>query len=61
MIGEELKLDKIQFLVYTIKVGQQDVRCRSCGALLLRLLKFTNGHIQIKCQRCKEINDIKAL
>jgi phage FluMu protein Com len=57
MIG--VKLDKIQFLMYTI--NSDEIRCQSCGALLGKMLKFTQGHIQIKCHRCKQLNDIRII
>lgn len=59
MIGE--KLDKVQILVYTIGIEQDSVRCYSCGSLLAKRLKLTQGHIQIKCGKCKELNNISFL
>ena len=35
-----------------------DIRCASCGALLAKKAKVTHGTIEIKCHRCKMINNI---
>lgn len=60
MIGEN-KLDKLQFVVYSSTIEQENVRCYSCGHLIAKRLKLTQGHIQIKCNKCKELNNITFL
>lgn len=54
-------LDKIQLLVYALSIEQEEIRCHSCGSIIAKRLKLTQGHIQIRCRKCKTDNDISFL
>lgn len=47
---------KIQ--VKPVKVGQVGFRCHSCGHLLFIIKKAIGLDIEIKCNKCKEINTL---
>lgn len=36
----------------------KEYRCKNCGKLLFRVDKKTQGKIEVKCTKCKEINKI---
>lgn len=52
-------IDKLQIVSFIILDPQDlNVRCFNCGWLLAKRLKLSEGHIEIKCQKCGRINKI---
>lgn len=36
-----------------------DVRCKSCGKLLFKIKHDKDSYIEIKCPKCKKLNQIQ--
>ena len=52
-------IDKVQIISFIIaNAPEYNVRCHSCGWLLAKRMRLTEGHIEIKCPKCKSINKI---
>jgi len=48
----------LQIISYYVDNNTKEVRCHKCGALLGKLKTSTVGEFEIKCGKCKTINNI---
>ena len=40
----------------TENLKEREIRCPNCGFLITKVFSDINGHLQIKCEKCKSVN-----